>query len=70
MRGTHEPDSTPALIIEWTAPAALAMAIPYSGELRLCTRIALPAIRGPLSLAETLISIDGLSGGRLIAGLA
>jgi alkanesulfonate monooxygenase SsuD/methylene tetrahydromethanopterin reductase-like flavin-dependent oxidoreductase (luciferase family) len=50
-------------------PTALAMAIPHSGELRLCTTIALPTIRGPLPLAKTLISIDALSGGRLIAGL-
>jgi alkanesulfonate monooxygenase SsuD/methylene tetrahydromethanopterin reductase-like flavin-dependent oxidoreductase (luciferase family) len=50
-------------------PTALAMAIPHSGELRLCTTIALPTIRGPLPLAKTLISVDALSGGRLIAGL-
>ncbi|HEX3241506.1 MAG TPA: LLM class flavin-dependent oxidoreductase [Solirubrobacterales bacterium] len=50
-------------------PTALAMAIPHSAELRLCTTIALPTIRGPLPLAKALISIDALSGGRLIAGL-
>ena len=50
-------------------PTALAMSIPSSGELRLCTTIALPTIRGPLPLAKTLIAIDTLSGGRLIAGL-
>jgi alkanesulfonate monooxygenase SsuD/methylene tetrahydromethanopterin reductase-like flavin-dependent oxidoreductase (luciferase family) len=50
-------------------PTALAMAIPHSGDLRLCTTIALPTIRGPLPLAKTLISLDALSGGRLIAGL-
>ncbi len=50
-------------------PTALAMAIPRSGQLRLCTTIALPTIRGPLPLAKTLISLDALAGGRLIAGL-
>ena len=50
-------------------PTALAMAIPQSGELQLCTTIALPTIRGPLPLAKALISIDELSGGRVIAGL-
>jgi alkanesulfonate monooxygenase SsuD/methylene tetrahydromethanopterin reductase-like flavin-dependent oxidoreductase (luciferase family) len=50
-------------------PTALAMAIPHSGRLRLCTTIALPTIRGPLPLAKALISIDALSGGRVIAGL-
>jgi alkanesulfonate monooxygenase SsuD/methylene tetrahydromethanopterin reductase-like flavin-dependent oxidoreductase (luciferase family) len=50
-------------------PTALAMAIPQSGELRLCTTVALPTIRGPLPLAKTLMSLDALAGGRLIAGL-
>ena len=45
------------------------MAIPRSGDLRLCTTIALPTIKGPLTLAKTLISLDALAGGRLIAGL-
>jgi alkanesulfonate monooxygenase SsuD/methylene tetrahydromethanopterin reductase-like flavin-dependent oxidoreductase (luciferase family) len=50
-------------------PTALAMAIPHSGDLRLCTTVALPTIRGPLPLAKTLISLNELSEGRLIAGL-
>lgn len=50
-------------------PTALATAIPESGDLRLCTTIALPTIRGPLQLAKTLISLDQLSDGRLVAGV-
>jgi alkanesulfonate monooxygenase SsuD/methylene tetrahydromethanopterin reductase-like flavin-dependent oxidoreductase (luciferase family) len=50
-------------------PSALAMSIPSSGSLRLCTTIALPTIRGPLQLAKTLISLDALCEGRLVAGL-
>jgi alkanesulfonate monooxygenase SsuD/methylene tetrahydromethanopterin reductase-like flavin-dependent oxidoreductase (luciferase family) len=50
-------------------PAALAMAIPESGEMRICTTISLPTIRGPMALAKTLTSLDVLSDGRLIAGI-
>jgi alkanesulfonate monooxygenase SsuD/methylene tetrahydromethanopterin reductase-like flavin-dependent oxidoreductase (luciferase family) len=50
-------------------PSALAMSIPHSGDLRICTTVALPTIRGPLSLAKTLISLDELSEGRLVAGI-
>ncbi len=50
-------------------PTALAMAIPHAGEMRICTTIAQPTIRGPLSLAKTLISLNTLADGRLIAGL-
>jgi alkanesulfonate monooxygenase SsuD/methylene tetrahydromethanopterin reductase-like flavin-dependent oxidoreductase (luciferase family) len=45
------------------------MSIPSSGKLRICTTISQPAIRGPMQLAKTLISLDQLSGGRLVAGI-
>src|SRR5215213_1086052 len=50
-------------------PTALAMSIPEASEMRVCTTIALPTIRGPLPLAKTLISLDALSDGRLVAGI-
>jgi alkanesulfonate monooxygenase SsuD/methylene tetrahydromethanopterin reductase-like flavin-dependent oxidoreductase (luciferase family) len=50
-------------------PSALALAIPESGEMRICTTISLPTIRGPLALAKTLSSLDVLSDGRLVAGI-
>jgi alkanesulfonate monooxygenase SsuD/methylene tetrahydromethanopterin reductase-like flavin-dependent oxidoreductase (luciferase family) len=50
-------------------PSALALSIPHSGSLRICTTISLPTIRGPLQLAKTLISLDALSDGRLVAGI-
>jgi alkanesulfonate monooxygenase SsuD/methylene tetrahydromethanopterin reductase-like flavin-dependent oxidoreductase (luciferase family) len=50
-------------------PTALAMAIPHSGELRVCTTISLPTIRGPLQLAKTLISLNALAEGRLVGGI-
>jgi alkanesulfonate monooxygenase SsuD/methylene tetrahydromethanopterin reductase-like flavin-dependent oxidoreductase (luciferase family) len=50
-------------------PTALAMAIPESAEMRICTTIALPTIRGPMQLAKTLISLDALSDGRVVAGV-
>jgi alkanesulfonate monooxygenase SsuD/methylene tetrahydromethanopterin reductase-like flavin-dependent oxidoreductase (luciferase family) len=50
-------------------PTALAMSIPHSGELRVCTTISLPTIRGPLQLAKTLISLNALAEGRLVAGI-
>lgn len=50
-------------------PTALALAIPLAGEMKVCTTIALPTIRGPMPLAKTLTSLDALAEGRLIAGL-
>jgi alkanesulfonate monooxygenase SsuD/methylene tetrahydromethanopterin reductase-like flavin-dependent oxidoreductase (luciferase family) len=50
-------------------PTALAMAIPGSGDLRLCTTVSQPTIRGPMQLAKTLISLSDLCEGRLIAGV-
>jgi alkanesulfonate monooxygenase SsuD/methylene tetrahydromethanopterin reductase-like flavin-dependent oxidoreductase (luciferase family) len=45
------------------------MSIPDAGEMRICTTISLPTIRGPLPLAKTLTSLDALADGRLVAGL-
>jgi alkanesulfonate monooxygenase SsuD/methylene tetrahydromethanopterin reductase-like flavin-dependent oxidoreductase (luciferase family) len=45
------------------------MAIPESGTMRLCTTISMPTIRGPMQLAKTLISLDELADGRLVAGI-
>lgn len=50
-------------------PTALAMSIPYSAALRICTTISLPTIRGPMQLAKTLISLNALAEGRLVAGI-
>src|SRR5215213_2341109 len=50
-------------------PTALALSIPESGEMKICTTISLPTIRGPMALAKTLTSLNALSGGRLIAGV-
>lgn len=47
-------------------PSALAISIPHAGELRICTTVSLPTIRGPLPLAKTL---NALAGGRLVAGI-
>jgi alkanesulfonate monooxygenase SsuD/methylene tetrahydromethanopterin reductase-like flavin-dependent oxidoreductase (luciferase family) len=50
-------------------PTALAAAIERSGELDLATTVSLVALRGPVPLAKTLVALDILSGGRLIAGV-
>ena len=48
---------------------ALAAVVEHSGDLDLCTTVALPAIRGPLPLAKALTALDVLSGGRVVAGI-
>jgi alkanesulfonate monooxygenase SsuD/methylene tetrahydromethanopterin reductase-like flavin-dependent oxidoreductase (luciferase family) len=50
-------------------PTALAMAIPFSGEMKVCTTIALPTVRGPMPMAKILTSLNALADGRVIAGL-
>lgn len=50
-------------------PTALAAVIEDSDGLALATTIGLPVIRGPVQLAKTLLAIDVLSEGRLIAGV-
>lgn len=48
---------------------ALASVIDHSGDMKLCTTIAVPAIRHPNVLAKHAAAIDLLSGGRLILGV-
>jgi alkanesulfonate monooxygenase SsuD/methylene tetrahydromethanopterin reductase-like flavin-dependent oxidoreductase (luciferase family) len=48
---------------------ALAAVVERSRELALATTISLAALRGPVPLAKTLVALDVLSGGRLIAGV-
>jgi alkanesulfonate monooxygenase SsuD/methylene tetrahydromethanopterin reductase-like flavin-dependent oxidoreductase (luciferase family) len=50
-------------------PTALAAVLERSGRLTLATTISLVALRGPVPLAKTLVALDVLSGGRLIAGV-
>ena len=50
-------------------PTALAAVVASSGTMALATTVALPVIRGPVPLAQSLAAIDRLSGGRLIAGV-
>jgi alkanesulfonate monooxygenase SsuD/methylene tetrahydromethanopterin reductase-like flavin-dependent oxidoreductase (luciferase family) len=50
-------------------PTALAATLGDSGEMTLATTVLLPVIRGPVQSAKLLAAIDGLSGGRLVAGL-
>jgi probable F420-dependent oxidoreductase len=49
--------------------AALSAVIAESGPMRLVTSVALPVVRGPVTLAKALAALDVLSGGRLIVGL-
>ena len=48
---------------------ALASVIDHSGDMKLCTTIAVPAVRHPNVLAKHAVAIDLLSGGRLVLGL-
>jgi alkanesulfonate monooxygenase SsuD/methylene tetrahydromethanopterin reductase-like flavin-dependent oxidoreductase (luciferase family) len=50
-------------------PTALAAAVARSAGLELATTVSLVALRGPVPLAKTLVALDLLSGGRLVAGL-
>ena len=50
-------------------PTALAAVLAQTGHMTLATSVALPVVRGPVSLAKTLAAIDLLSGGRLIVGV-
>ena len=45
-------------------PIALATVMESSAQMTLATTVALPVVRGPVSLAKTLGAIDRLSGGR------
>ena len=48
-------------------PTALAAVLSHSGDMDLATTVSLPVVRGPVPLAKSLVAIDRLSGGRLIA---
>ena len=50
-------------------PTALAAVLDCSGEMQLATSVALVSLRGPVALAKTLVALDVLSGGRVIAGV-
>jgi len=50
-------------------PTALASVISRSGTMELATTIALASLRGPVPLAKTLVALDLLSEGRVIAGV-
>jgi alkanesulfonate monooxygenase SsuD/methylene tetrahydromethanopterin reductase-like flavin-dependent oxidoreductase (luciferase family) len=50
-------------------PTALASVLARSGEMELGTTIALASLRGPVPLAKTLVALDVLSEGRVIAGV-
>lgn len=50
-------------------PTALAAVLDRSGDLTLATTISLLALRGPVPLAKTLVALDVLSGGRVVAGV-
>jgi alkanesulfonate monooxygenase SsuD/methylene tetrahydromethanopterin reductase-like flavin-dependent oxidoreductase (luciferase family) len=51
-------------------PTALAAVVSCSGGARLVTTAANPVVRGPAVLAKALATLDVLSGGRVVAGLA
>ncbi len=50
-------------------PTALAALLSYNGRMSLVTTVALPVVRGPVTMAKTLAAIDILSGGRLVVGV-
>jgi alkanesulfonate monooxygenase SsuD/methylene tetrahydromethanopterin reductase-like flavin-dependent oxidoreductase (luciferase family) len=48
----------------------LALASERSGEMDLVTSVALPTLRGPVALASAMVTLQELSAGRVIAGVA
>lgn len=50
-------------------PTALAALLSCTGRMSLITTVALPVVRGPVTMAKTLAAIDILSGGRLVVGV-
>jgi alkanesulfonate monooxygenase SsuD/methylene tetrahydromethanopterin reductase-like flavin-dependent oxidoreductase (luciferase family) len=50
-------------------PSALAAVVERSGSMELATTVALVSLRGPVPLAKTLVALDVLSGGRVVAGV-
>ena len=52
------------------APTLLSAALPFADGLTLATTIGIPVVRGPAAFAKTMATLDYLSGGRVIAGVA
>ena len=50
-------------------PTALAAVVERSGVMELATTVALVALRGPVPLAKTLVALDVVSDGRVVAGV-
>jgi probable F420-dependent oxidoreductase len=50
-------------------PTALSSVLTATGRMDLMTTVALPVVRGPVTLAKSMAAIDILSGGRLIVGV-
>jgi alkanesulfonate monooxygenase SsuD/methylene tetrahydromethanopterin reductase-like flavin-dependent oxidoreductase (luciferase family) len=50
-------------------PTALAAVLGETRDIKLCTSVALPVVRGPVALAKGLGALDILSGGRLTIGV-
>jgi alkanesulfonate monooxygenase SsuD/methylene tetrahydromethanopterin reductase-like flavin-dependent oxidoreductase (luciferase family) len=50
-------------------PTALAAIVERSGEMTLATTLSLATLRGPVPVAKTIVALDILSGGRVIAGV-
>src|SRR3954447_12401608 len=50
-------------------PTALAAVVERSGAMELATTVALVALRGPVPLAKTLVALDVVSDGRVVAGV-
>ncbi|MET0416095.1 MAG: LLM class flavin-dependent oxidoreductase [Actinoplanes sp.] len=48
---------------------ALASVVEQSGDMQLCTTVALPVVRGPAAVAKAAAALDVLSGGRLVLGV-
>jgi len=48
---------------------ALSSVVAASGDLRLCTTVALPVVRGPVALAKAAAALDVVSGGRVVLGV-
>src|SRR5262245_30048065 len=49
-------------------PTALAAVVERSASMELATTVSLVSLRGPVQLAKTLVALDVLSGGRVVAG--
>lgn len=48
---------------------ALSMVAPHAGTLDLVTSVALPLLRGPLPLASSLVAVNHVAAGRVVAGV-